>query len=169
MKKIILFLNIFFISCSYTPTAQLADSIFNDKIYVNVELSPLDPQNSVFIADALKQITINRLGKKLALKDEANDIINVRINNLSFSPLVYDQHGYVVRYKAKLSLDFYVVFMDGTSANFTTGGSYNFDISPNSIISDNAKTMAIKYASSEAFDEFISVIAIRRQGGVTKY
>lgn len=41
--------------------------------------------------------------------------------------------------------------------------------SPNSIISDSARYEAIRAASSEAFDEFISVIAIKGQKRDSKY
>lgn len=41
--------------------------------------------------------------------------------------------------------------------------------SPNSIISDSARYEAIRAASSEAFDEFISVIAIKGQKRDLKY
>ncbi|EAH9856729.1 hypothetical protein LO083_001718, partial [Campylobacter jejuni] len=81
----------------------------------------------------------------------------------------YDKNGYVISYKAKLNLDFNVVFKDGSSQAFSTSGSYNFEISPNSIISDSARYEAIRAASSEAFDEFISVIAIKGQKRDSKY
>ncbi|EPP4233455.1 LPS assembly lipoprotein LptE, partial [Campylobacter coli] len=75
----------------------------------------------------------------------------------------------VVSYKAKLNLEFKVVFKDGSVEHFNTSGSYNFDISPNSIISDTARYEAIRSASSEAFDEFISVIAIKGQKRAAQY
>lgn len=156
-----LFLIFFLSACGYVPISKLADVIFDEKVYVNVELNPADPQNSIFVADTLKEMIISKLGRKLALKHEADDIINVRMINLEFIPLVYDKNGYVVSYKAKLNLSFHMVLKYGSEANFNTSGSYNFDISPNSIISDEARQSAIRAASSEAFDEFISMVAMR--------
>ncbi|ARE80879.1 LPS assembly lipoprotein LptE [Campylobacter helveticus] len=169
--KIVLnfFIAVFIVACGYVPTSKLADNIFDEKVYVNVELSPQDPKNSIFVADTLKEMVISKLGRKLALKHEADDIINVGMNNLEFIPLIYDKNGYVIKYKAKLNLNFHVVFKDGSEENFSTSGSYNFDISPNSIISDSARQMAIREASKEAFDEFISVIAIRGSKHNDKY
>jgi len=164
MKKILVFFALlFFVACGYAPTSKIANNIFDEKVYVNVELSMQDPKNSIFVADTLKEMVISKLGRKLALKHEADDIINVRMNNLEFIPLAYDKNGYVISYKARLNLDFNVVFKDGSSQVFSTSGSYNFEISPNSIISDSARYDAIRAASSEAFDEFISVIAIKGQ------
>ncbi|MCR2060111.1 LPS assembly lipoprotein LptE [Campylobacter helveticus] len=169
--KIVLnfFIAVFIVACGYVPTSKLADNIFDEKVYVDVELSPQDPKNSIFVADTLKEMVISKLGRKLALKHEADDIINVGMNNLEFIPLIYDKNGYVIKYKAKLNLNFHVVFKDSSEENFSTSGSYNFDISPNSIISDSARQMAIREASKEAFDEFISVIAIRGSKHNDKY
>ncbi len=47
-------------------------------------------------------MVISKLGRKLALKHEADDVINVKMNNLEFIPLAYDKNGYVISYKAKL-------------------------------------------------------------------
>ncbi|MCX2682406.1 LPS assembly lipoprotein LptE [Campylobacter sp. MIT 21-1685] len=165
----LIFFSCFFVSCGYVPTSKIANTIFNEKIYVNVELSLQDPRNSIFVADTLKEIVISKLGRKLALKHEADDIINVRMNNLEFLPLAYDKNGYVVAYKARLNLEFNVVFKDGSNENFTTSGSYKFDITPNSVISDTARYNAIRRASSEAFDEFISVIAIKGHKNAIKH
>ncbi len=166
MKNLILFFVLFIAACGYVPTSKLAQNIFDEKIYVNIELNLVDPKNSIFVADTLREMISSKLGRRLALKHEANNIINVKMNNLEFLPLIYDKNGYVIKYKARLNLDFNVVFKNGKSESFSTRGSYNFDISPNSIISDNIRTEAIKNASSEAFDEFISIIAIKGQGNV---
>jgi len=170
MKKFFLaFILLFIVACGYIPSSKIANNIFNEKVYVNVELNPTDIQNSIFLADTLRELIVNKLGRKLALKHEADDKIDVKINNLVFIPLAYDKNGYVISYKAKLNLDFNVVFKDGRNEKFTTSGSYNFDISPNSIISDNARAKAIENASSEAFDSFISIIALKGQNNGTNH
>ncbi|ARJ57321.1 LPS assembly lipoprotein LptE [Campylobacter cuniculorum] len=166
MRNFVLFFVFFITACGYVPTSKIAATIFDEKIYVNVELNLQDPKNSIFVADTLREMISSKLGKKLALKHEASDVINVRMSNLEFLPLIYDKNGYVIKYKARLNLDFNVVFKNGTSENLSTRGSYNFDITPNSIITDNIRTQAIKNASSEAFDEFISIIAIKGHNNV---
>ncbi|HEF3568895.1 TPA: hypothetical protein R9126_000545, partial [Campylobacter upsaliensis] len=77
MKILISFIALFIVACGYVPTSKLANNIFDEKVYVNVELSPYDPKNSIFVADTLKEMVISKLGRKLALKHEADDIINV--------------------------------------------------------------------------------------------
>ncbi|MBX1467726.1 hypothetical protein I9B90_10325, partial [Campylobacter jejuni] len=67
-------------ACGYIPTSKIANNIFDEKVYVNVELSQQDPKNSIYVADTLKEMVISKLGRKLALKHEADDVINVKMN-----------------------------------------------------------------------------------------
>ena len=83
------------------------------------------------------------------------------MNILSFTPIAYDENGYVSIYRARLELDFRVRFENGKEEHFKTSGNYDFVISPNSIISDSARLEAIRAASNEAFDEFVSILAIK--------
>ncbi|EMQ5416150.1 hypothetical protein WG270_001386, partial [Campylobacter jejuni] len=92
MKKILIFcIGLFLGACGYVPTSKIANNIFDEKVYVNVELSQQDPKNSIYVADTLKEMVISKLGRKLALKHEADDVINVKMNNLEFIPLAYDK------------------------------------------------------------------------------
>lgn len=162
MKKILSCAFVFFfLACGYVPTSQIAKTVFEDKIYIHVKINEQDPRNSVFIIDTLRELVINKLGKTPVSLEEADDIINVEVNNLSFRPIVYDENGYVISYQAKLLLSFSIEYKDGSKELFTTSGSYDFAISPNSVISDTARLEAIRFASNEAFDEFISYIAIK--------
>ncbi|MCW1359749.1 LPS assembly lipoprotein LptE [Campylobacter sp. US33a] len=164
MRKIILSIWVlFFGACGYMPTSKIVGNIFGERIYVNVEISQQDPRNSVFIIDSIREIVLNKFNKKIVSKNEADTIINVRTNSLVFIPLIYDENGYVVNYKAKLILEFEIIYQDGTKDFVQTSGSYDFAILPNSIISDTARFEAIKNASSEAFDEFVSIMAIKGQ------
>lgn len=150
-------------ACGYAPLSQISNQLFSDKIYVRVEISQSDPRNSVFVVDTLREILINKLGKEPVLYEEAKDFIDVRMSNLNFTPIAYDENGYVSIYRASLELNFTVRFESGKIERFKTSGNYDFVISPNSVISDSARLEAIRAASNEAFDEFISVLAIRGQ------
>lgn len=161
MRIFLSFLALFFLSCAYVPTSKMAQKLFGDKVYVNVEIATQDPENSVFVVDTLRALLINRLGKSPALKEEADEFINVKMENLNFIPIIYDENGYVIAYKAELKLEFDVRFKDGQRQRLRTSGSYEFNISPNSVISDNAKLDAMRFASNEAFNEFVAIMAIK--------
>ena len=156
-------LALFIAGCGYVPTSKVASSVFNDKIYVYVAISQQDARNSIYIVDTVRELVINKLGKSPADKDEADDSLYVSMESLSFIPIIYDEYGYVIAYKTRIVLAFEAHFKDGRREKVRTSGDYDFAISPNSVISDTARFEAIKGASEKAFDEFVSVIAIRGQ------
>ncbi len=161
MKFILIFFLLFFCACGYVPVSKMADRVFEDNIYLEVDISIKDPKNSVFVVDAIRDVLINKFGKNPVQKDEADDFLYLSVGNLYFQPIIYDENGYVVSYRVKLFLEFNIQFKNGLNETIKTSGDYDFDILPNSIISDNVRFEAIRSASEEAFDEFVSIIAMR--------
>ena len=151
----------FFVACGYLPTSKVASNVFSDKIYVYVSISQQDARNSIYIVDTVRELIINKLDKSPANKDEADESLYVNMQSLSFIPIIYDENGYVIAYKTRITLGFELHFKDGHKEKITTSGDYDFAISPNSVISDSARFDAIRNASSEAFDEFVSIISMR--------
>lgn len=152
-----------FCACGYLPTSKVASSVFGEKIYINAIISQQDSRNSIYIVDTIREIIINKLGKSPSLKEEADDILYVAMESLSFIPIIYDENGYVIAYKARIVLVFDASFKNGRKEKIRTSGDYDFAISPNTVISDTARSEAIRFASSEAFDEFVSMVAIKGQ------
>lgn len=162
MKKIVALCFAFMLcACGYLPTSKVASNVFGEKIYINAIISQQDSRNSIYIVDTIREIIINKLGKSPALKEEADDILYVAMESLNFIPIIYDENGYVIAYKARIVLLFEATFKDGRKEKIKTSGDYDFGISPNTVISDTARLEAIRVASGEAFDEFVSMVAIR--------
>lgn len=161
MKFLLLALTLFFCACGYIPTSKMADNVFQDNIYLEVDISVKDPKNSVFVVDAVRDVLINKFDKNPVEKSKAEDFMYVKVGNLDFQPIIYDENGYVVAYRVKLYLEFNIELKNGLNDTIRTSGDYDFDILPNSVISDNVRYEAIRSASEEAFDEFVSIIAMR--------
>ncbi|CAM4128346.1 LPS assembly lipoprotein LptE [Campylobacter armoricus] len=162
MKKyLVSFFAFFIIACGYIPSSQMASKVLGENVFLKINISKQDPENSVYITDILRETMLNKLGRKITDEYNADSSIIVTMKKLDFHPMVYDKNGYVINYKAQLYLEFILRYKNGKEEIINTRGSYNFDINPNSIISDQARFEAIKNASSEAFDEFVSIIAIR--------
>lgn len=147
--------------CGYKPSSYYAKEALGDTIYTEVSISRQDPRNSVLINDAINEAIVSRFGAKLSTKERADTILKVRIDSLSFSPTIYDKYGYVNAYKTSVVLSFTYEAKDKKVEKLTASGEYDFFIATNSIISDTNRYEAIKAASSEALDEFISKIAIK--------
>jgi len=152
---------IFITACGYKPSANYANEVLGDKIHVEVEISRKDPKNSVLIKDAVNESVITRLGGKLSLKESADAELYVKIGSTTFSAILYDTDGYVVAYKAKVLLKIKYITRDGKKESFSTSGEYDFPVKADSVISDTNRFEAIKFASLDALNEFISKIAIK--------
>lgn len=171
MRAILVSIVIFFLAgCGgYTPTARIVDNIMDDSVFVDVLMSKTDPQNTVAIKDSIRSGIVKRLGKQLAPKESAKTYIIAKINSINFSELSYDPFGYGAVYKAELSVNFKTKLKDGSIANINTVGDHDFRVSGakrnaydlSSVISDKDRFEAIENASTQAFDEFISALAIK--------
>ncbi len=152
--------------CGYQPTATITRDIVGENVYVDVVHSKRDPQNTVAIKDGTREAVIKRLGRDLSDEKSADTVIVASIGSLKFSSLSYDTYGYTTSYKATLTMNYRVKFKDGTTKNFTGSGDYDFTIAKrasgyaDSVISDTDRYNAIKNASEQCFDEFISRLAI---------
>jgi len=156
-----LFIVLFISACGYKPSSYYAQEALGERIHVEVEISRKDPKNSVLIKDAVNESVITRLGGKLSDKETADTELFVKIASTTFSAVLYDEYGYVVSYKAKVVLSIRYVTKDGNKDSFTTSGEYDFPIEANSVISDTNRFEAIKYASLDALNEFVSKISVK--------
>lgn len=168
MRYIWLFCIAIFISaCGYKPTTHYSKELLGERIYVDVTISRKDPRNSILIKDAVNESVITRLGGKLSLRESADSELHVEIGSTSFTPIIYNQRGFVTAYKTKVSLNIKYTIKDAKSESFSTTGEYDFPIAQDehgktsSLISDSNRFQAIKLASLDAINEFISQIAIK--------
>ncbi len=154
-------LALFFLAgCGYKPAVHYTQKTLSKKVYVDMEMSLNELQNSVEIKDALNEAFLKRFGKALVKKEEAELTIKTKLKKVEFSPLAYDKYGYVSAYRAVTHLEFEYT-EDGKTSKLATSGSYDFSIEQNSVISDDRRYSAIKEGSGEAIDKFISIISIK--------
>ena len=163
MKQLFLglLLAVFISGCGYKPSSYYAKQALGSKIYADVTISRQDPRNSVLIKDAVNEAVVSRFGAKLVSKEEAESVLHVKIDSISFSPTVYDRFGYVIAYKATVVLAIQYEDANKKVQKLTASGEYDFSIDANSVVSDNNRFDAIRYASNDALDEFVSKIAIK--------
>jgi hypothetical protein len=163
MKQLFLgLLIIAFISgCGYKPSSYYAKQALGTKIYAEVTISRQDPRNSVLIKDAVNEAIVSRFGGKLVAKEQAESVLHVSIQSISFSPTVYDTYGYVIAYKTTVVLAMNYEDENKKVEKLTATGEYDFSITANSVISDTSRFEAIRYSASDALDEFVSKIAIK--------
>ncbi len=161
MKKLLGFvlLALLFAGCGYKPASYYSKKAIGDKLFVKVSMLRSDPENTVIIKDAVNEAVIVKFKSKLVSEEEADAKLFVRVDSVNFVPAQYDQNGYVVLYKAMVTLNTIVVSKKETKTIATTG-SYDFPIEPNTTVSDSKRFEAIKNGGSKAIDALTSQISI---------
>lgn len=148
-----------FAGCGYKPSSYYSKKAIGDKVYAKVEMLRSDPENTVVIKDAINEAVITKLKSKLVSESEANTKLFIKVASVSFSAVQYDANGYVILYRAALVLDT-TVLSKGGSKQFSTSGSFDFPIEPNTTISDSKRFEAIKNSGAKAIDMLISHISV---------
>ncbi|HIO91009.1 MAG TPA: hypothetical protein EYG69_04475 [Campylobacterales bacterium] len=162
MKYWLILITVLFLSsCGYKPTHIYTKNVLGDKIYVDVEISLSDPQNSVLITDSINEAVISKFRSSLVSENRADFKLKVSLNSIGFTPIQYDDDGYVISYKSVVSLKINYIDRFSKTQTITSSGDYDFSIEANSIISDNKRFEAIKFAALKAIDQFISKISVR--------
>lgn len=149
---------IVFAGCGYAPASYYAKSVVGESVSTEVAISMEDPQNTVIIKDAVDTAVITKFRTTLVAKNSSTTHLKISIASVGFTPLRYDTNGYVTTYRTTVRMHIDRTTNEKTSG-YDTSGVYDFDIEPNSIISDQARFDAIRLSAQKAIDAFIAQIA----------
>ncbi|WP_295051933.1 LPS assembly lipoprotein LptE [Sulfuricurvum sp.] len=158
MKYWILSAVIALAGCGYQPASHLAKNVLGDSVSTEVVIRMEDPQNTVIIKDAIDTAVITKFRTALVSKNRSQTHLKISISSVSFSPLRYDTNGYVITYRTTVVMGISRTTA-GKTANYSTRGTYDFDIEPNAIISDQARFEAIRQGAQKGIDSFIAQVA----------
>ncbi len=140
------------------PASKQARKAVGEKIFVEVIVSLEDPENSVLIKDAARKAVVTRFHSSLVPQAEAKTTLWVSLSGISFSPLQYDENGYVIVYRANVSMNV-IRRNNEQQKSYNSRGSYDFTIEPNAIITDTQRYEAIRQASLKALDSFVAQVS----------
>lgn len=160
MKYLIPVLLLLLTGCGYKPASHFSKQVLGEHIYVDTKIDLKYPENMVLIQDALNRAVVNRFHSKISKAENASVVVNVKLKNIDFDSLSYDQFGYVSVYRAKVALDFDVKGLN-IADTYSGVGKYDFPIEANAIISDSKRSDAIQFASENAIDGFIAFASIK--------
>lgn len=165
MRYAILIAVMLLAGCGYQPASHYAQKVVGESVSTEVVISAEDPQNTVIIKDAVDTAVITKFRTSLVSKNESKTHLRISIGSVSFSPLRYDTDGYVITYRTTVAMSINRI-TDANQSHYSTRGTYDFDIEPNAIISDQARFEAIRQGAQKALDAFVAQIAA--QGVNTK-
>lgn len=146
-----------FIGCGYLPASKQARKVVGHKLFVEVVVPLEDPENAVIIKDATRKAVVTRFHASLVSKEEAKTKLLVQMSSIGFTPLQYDENGYIIVYRAIINLRVTRISKN-ENKSYSSKGNFDFTIEPNAVITDNQRFEAISNASLKAIDSFIAQV-----------
>ena len=143
--------------CGYLPASKQARKVVGEKLYVEVIVPLEDPENAVIIKDAARNAVVTRFHSSLVPLNEAKTKLIVRMAGIGFTPLQYDENGYIIVYRAVVSIQVVRTSKDETKS-YSSRGNFDFAIEPNAVITDTQRFDAISKASLKALDSFVAQV-----------
>ena len=144
--------------CGYRPSAKYSREVTGEKISTSVVISQVDPENTVLIKDAVDTAIIEIFHASLTSKERSDTHLNISMSPPSYTPIQYNDQGFVVGYRATISLNITRKTGD-ESKSYSVVGTYDFAIEPNAIITDQERFKAIKNSAEKAIMSFLARVS----------
>jgi len=147
-----------FSGCGYKPSSTYSRAVVGDKISTSVIISAQDPENTVLIKDAVDRAIIEIFRASLVDAKYADTHLTFSISEPRYTPIQYNQDGFVVGYRATITLAI-VRESKNMKKNYKATGTYDFAITPNAVITDQERFEAIEYSAKKAILSFLAQIS----------
>ena len=159
MKIVSMFLlSLLLLSCGYKPSAKYARQVTGNAISTNVIISAVDPENTVLIKDAVDSAIIQIFHASLTSREMASTHLTIALSEPAYAPIQYNSDGYVIAYRATITLSIQRVTQTSTKT-YRASGSYDFSVVANSILTDKERFDAIKFSSIKAITSFVAQVS----------
>ena len=159
MKYIILVLILFgFSACGYTPSSKFSRQVTGEKISTSVNISALDPENTVIIKDAVDSAIIDVFHASLTSRVLSQTHLDLSIAPPGYTPIVFDENGFIIGYRMTVNLNI-IRYHDGLSKNYSARGTHDFSVAPNAIVTDFERFEAIRFSAAKAIRSFVAQVS----------
>ncbi len=155
----IVFFIFIFTACGYKPSATLIKNVFDDTVYVEVNVDSVEPENAPFVKDEMNRLIYTRFKGRVTTKEQAKSQIKVNYRGSSFSPLAY-KDGYVTRYRVNIRVYFELTTKEGILTK-RINARHEADIQASSLTSSVLRTEAIRKGLEKALDEFLAYVSVK--------
>lgn len=145
------------VGCGYKPSAKYAREVLGERISTSMIISQTDPENSVLIKDAVDKAIIEIFHASLVERYSDTHLI-LSISVPSYAPLQYDNNGFIISYRATITLKI-TRETKNLKKNYTSVGTYDFSVVPNAVLTDQERFDAIKYSSYKAIAAFVAQVS----------
>jgi hypothetical protein len=147
-----------FASCGYKPSSKFSREVMGDKISTSIIISAQDPENTVIIKDAVDEAIIEVFHASLRDRASSDTHLDLSIANPSYTPIVYDNDGFVIGYRMSVSLSI-IRHHSGVSKGYSVTGTYDFTVAPNAVVTDQERFDAIRFSAAKAIRSFVAKVS----------
>lgn len=144
--------------CGYKPSAKYARKVLGEKISTSVDISLKDPENSVLVKDAVDSAIIKTFHASIVDAKYADTHLKMKVFDPIYTPLQYNDNGFIVSYRATITLQI-TRETKNLKKHYTSVGTYDFSVVPNSVLTDQERFDAIKYGSIKAISAFVAQVS----------
>lgn len=161
MQKKLLFLVVALLltSCGYKPSTYYIKHIFEDDIYVEVDVDAAEPENAPFVKDEMNRLVYTRFKGRIVKKEDAKNCIKVSYQGSTFRGVSF-KDGYVTRYRADISVLFIMLTKNGKVTK-SIRARHEDDIAASSLESSALRTEAIRKGLEKALDQFLAYASVK--------
>ena len=145
-------------ACGYKPSSKYAREVLGKRISSDVVISAQDPENTVLIKDGIDAALVEIFHASLTTRKLADTHLTISLHPPRYTPIQYNAAGFVVAYRATITLDITRESKD-LKKHYTAQGTYDFAVSPNAVLTDQERFDAIKFGSAKAISSFIAQVS----------
>lgn len=151
-------LALFVIGCGYKPTSKHARTVVGERISTDVIISSQDPENTVVIKDAVDAAVIEIFRSSLVERSYADSHLIISLQPPSYVPVQFDGNGFIVGYRATITLSIKRISKN-REKSYSAYGTYDFSVSPNSVLTEQQRFDAIKFGAAKAINSFVAQVS----------
>lgn len=145
--------------CGYQPSSHMVKRVFDESVYVDVQIDPSEPENAPYLTDKIRRVVITRFNGKIASKEQANNVIKVSYKSAQFVPLSYDKYGYTTRYQTIVNVEFTMITKTGKTITKTIKATSQAGISESALETSSLRIASIGDGLEKAVDAFMAYVS----------
>ena len=145
--------------CGYQPSSHMVKKVFDESVYVDVEIDPSEPENAPYLTDQIRRVVITRFDGKITSKEQAANVIKVSYKGAQFVPLSYDKYGYTTRYQTIVNVEFTMITKTGKTITKTIRTTSQAGISESALETSSLRIASIGDGLEKAVDAFMAYVS----------
>lgn len=154
-------------ACGYKPSLHSIENLFDKRVYVEVIIDRVNPENATFVKDEINRLVYRHFKGRVTDKSIAQSQIYITYSGGSITPSAFDENGYMTRYRVNIAVNFVLYTKQGKLTK-SISAIHEADVEASSLVSSTTRTTAIRAGLEKALGEFLAYVSVRGVKGETE-